>query len=239
MLKIAYCDDIKDERDKIMSALSFIEEKWKEEFDITSFPSGEDLCDALETQDFQVILLDILMNGMDGIDTATKIRAMGKESLIIFISSYDKRIKELFAFQTIAFIDKPIDKSQLESALLKACEIIQKDKERIFTYKKQGKLQCIPIQDIIYFESQRNNIILYSTKFEEIYYDTLSSTWSKLQNADCFIMPSKSYIFNLKYVSVKSDVVIIKGRPQTYSIGAKYKTDTEQRYMKYIEKRYL
>ena len=91
------------------------------------------------------------------------------------------------------------------------------------------------------YKKDMNNsgIILYSTKFEEIYYDTLSSTWSKLQNADCFIMPSKSFIFNLKYVSVKSDVVIIKGRPQTYSIGAKYKTDTEQRYMKYIEKRYL
>lgn len=47
MLRIAYCDDMKIDRDKIMSSLSHIEEKWNEEFEIIPFSSGEKLCDDL------------------------------------------------------------------------------------------------------------------------------------------------------------------------------------------------
>lgn len=90
MLKIAYCDDVEKDRDNIVFALTQIEEKWKEEFELYSFSDGESLCAAVAKNHYDIILLDILMNGIDGIETATRIRAMGEENLIIFISSYDE-----------------------------------------------------------------------------------------------------------------------------------------------------
>lgn len=120
MLKIAYCDDAEADRKRIMCSLSRIEEKWRESFKIVPFSGGEELCEDIAENHYDVILLDILMNGIDGIETANRICSMGVESLIIFISNYDDRIKELFSFRTIAFIDKPVEVDKLEEALQRA-----------------------------------------------------------------------------------------------------------------------
>lgn len=238
MLKIAYCDDMKKDRDRIMYALTQIEEKWGEKFELFSFSSGESLCQNIDKNHYDVILLDILMGGVDGIETATRIRAKGKDNLIIFISSYDERIKELFDFRTIAFLDKPFDVQKLEVALSKAYFIIKKDTENMFTYSKHGSTSHIPIKEIISFESKKNKIIIHSTKGDESYYATLISVWDVVQGLGQFVMPHRSYIFNLNYISIKSDKVIIKKTEETFNIGEKYCEDTRNRHMDFLEKRW-
>ncbi len=74
MLRIAYCDDMQQDRDAIMTALTQIEVRWKEEFKTFSFTSGEKLCESMKEFHYDVILLDIQMKGIDGIETATRIR---------------------------------------------------------------------------------------------------------------------------------------------------------------------
>lgn len=204
---------------------------------MTSFSSGESLCEATQKNHYDVILLDILMNGIDGIETATRIRAMGEENLIIFISRYDKRIKELFDFRTIAFLDKPIDVTMLETALSKAYSIIKNDSGHVFTYNSQGSIQYISMKDIIYFESRRNEIIIHTRKGSESYYNTLKSIWSTLQEFDQFVMPHRSFIFNLNYISIKSDKVYIRKSGASFNVGNKYKDDTHSRYIAFLEKR--
>lgn len=220
-----------------MKALTQIEEKWEEKFQMNSFSNGESLCDAIQKNHYDIILLDILMNGIDGIETAMRIRSMGEENLIIFISSYDKRIKELFDFRTIAFLDKPLDVSSLETVLARAYSIIKKDSENVFTYSIQGSIQHVSMKDIIYFESQRNEIIIHTTKGNESYYNTLTSVWSIVKKFDQFIMPHRSFIFNLNYVSIKSDIVFIKKSGETFNVGGRYKTETHDRYIAFLEKR--
>lgn len=238
MLKIAYCDDMEKDRDTIMYALTQIEEKWGAEFDLSSFSSGESLCEDISINHYDVILLDILMNGINGIETATRISAMGEATLIIFISSYDERVKELFDFRTIAFLDKPLEVSKLEKALLKAYSILKKDEENIFTFSSYGYIQHIPIKDIIYFESQRNEIVIYTVKKSEKFYSTLSAVWEKVRELNQFVMSQRSFIFNLNYISIKSDKVIIKKTGETFNIGEKYREDTRNRHMGFIEKRW-
>lgn len=238
MLKIAYCDDMKKDRESIMISLSQIEDKWGEEFELSSFSSGESLCDDITKNHYDIILLDILMNGIDGIETATRIRTMGEENLIIFISSYDERIKELFDFRTIAFIDKPLETSKLEKALSKAYSILKKDSETFFSYSSQGSSVHIPIKDIIYFESRRNEIIMYTTKGQEVFYNTLLSVWDSVKDLNQFIMPHRSFIFNLNHVSIKSDKIIIRNTEATFNIGEKYREDTRNRHIYFLEKRW-
>lgn len=237
MLKIAYCDDMEIDRDKIMSSLSNIEEMWKEEFEISSFTSGESLCENVAYNHYDIILLDIIMKGIDGIETANRIRAMGEENLIIFISSYDDRIKELFDFRTIAFIDKPISIEKLETALRKAYYIIKKDNERLFIYKKGRVLNYVPLKDILYFESQRNEIVIHTIKYQDTFYDTLSSIWLRVEKFEQFVMPHRSFIFNLSHITLRADKIIVRSTNEIYNIGGRYRSDTEERYLKYIEKR--
>lgn len=237
MLRIAYCDDMKKDRDNIMVSLGQIEDKWGEEFDITSFSSGESLYEDIAKNHYDIILLDILMNGINGIETATRIRAMGEEALIIFISSYDERVKELFKLGTIDFLDKPLQTEELEEALLHASSILKKDEAVYFTFSKNGSTQHIPVKDIIYFENYKNEVILHANKADIRFYDSMKSVWKKLQSSDRFIMPHRAFIFNLGFVSIGVAKITLKTTGQTYNIGNKYSEDTQNRHMKFLEKR--
>lgn len=238
MLKIAYCDDMEQDRKNIFNALAHIEAKWNDKFDIVHFESGEELCKYTLKNHYDIVLLDIQMGGIDGIETATRIRSLNQDTLIIFISSYDDRVKELFSFRTIAFLDKPVDIDKLEEAILRAYEIVKKESEVNFSYAKEGATLYIPIKDIVYFESSRNMVLIHTNNGVESYYGTLASVWEQLAETNEFVMAHRSFIFNLKYVNIKADKVIIKSTGEAFKIGMKHRDKTQERYLYYMEKRW-
>lgn len=98
-------------------------------------------------------------------------------------------------------------------------------------------MQFVQLKDIIYFESSRNEITIHTNKGEETFYDTLADVWHKLKDTNHFIMPHRSYIFNLRYITLRSNKILLKQRNEVFNIGDRYKADTEERYLKYIEMR--
>lgn len=233
MLKIVYCDNDEKDRIRMMNALTCMEEKWNQEFEVITFTCGEELCKSLQTTHYDIIMLDVYMKEMDGIETAARIRSMGEETLIIFISEHDGRVKELFDFRTIAFLDKPLQIEKLESALKRACEILDKNHEETFIYRKNKIVKYVPVKDIIYFESKRNSVKIYTTKYEDFFYGTLSNVWERVQKTKQFIMPSKSFVFNLRYVELQANTLMLNSTSQVFNIGMKYKEDTANRYFQY------
>ncbi len=237
MLKIALCDDVQDDREKVLYALTHIEEKLEEKFEIYTFSSGEKLCEDLNANNYDIILLDILMDGIDGIETARMIRNSGSESFIIFISSYDERLRELFGFNTIAFLDKPVCGLELEDAIRKCLDLLSKNEENLFTYKKNGSIMYMPMKEIVYFEAALNHVIIHTTKDEIEVTELFKNIWSKISKQKNFIKTSRSFIFNLKYISLKSNAVILKTDKSEFNVGRTYKKECLERYYKYLDER--
>ena len=237
MLKIAYCDDEERDRDRIMYALTQIEEKWKEIFEIASFNSGESLCDALRVNSYDIILLDILMTGIDGIQTAKNIRTLGEDSKIIFISSCDDKLRDLFRVGTIAFLDKPLNTENLEEALKEAITIIKKDEDNIFTYKI-GKDTCfISLNDIKYFEGNKHEIHIHTNKNIIKYYGTLKMVLEQIEENVAFIAVHKSYIVHFKYSEIIKNSIKIKGSDVNIPISRGKREDILDKYIGYMQRR--
>lgn len=245
MYRIAICDDSEQDRDSVKQALTQIQIKWNIEFSTTYFSCGEDLCEDIKKNTYEIILLDIMMDGIDGIKTAKNIRSYGEDSKIIFISSCDDRIRELFDVNAVTFLDKPINKDDLEQYLDKCLNIIKNTKnDKVFSYSKNKSLMYVDIEDIVYFESDRNHITICTVKEKIQYVGQLKNVWDTVSIYDDFIKPNQSNIFNLKYVDVLSNKIQIKSSKLSVSIdqieiniGRVFKTDTLNRYMNYIEKR--
>lgn len=238
MIRIAVCDDCINDRKEIINKLNRIEEKWGRELVVTSFENGMDLCNALKTSVFDIILLDIIMdNNIDGIEVAKIIRSMGENVKIIFISSYDERIRDLFKLDTVAFIDKPVDIVLLEDALKYAYEKIKLDDKNFFTYKKRRNELFIPMNDILYFESNKYQILIHTKKDIITYNDSLKNVWNSVCNTLEFVMPHKAYIVNLKYATIKDSTTILVKDKLSITIGRVYKEDTMKRYMLYLRRK--
>lgn len=237
MLRIAYCDDMQKDRDRIMSALSYIEEKWKDNFEIYSFNSGESLLDGLAESSYDIILLDILMGGIDGVKTAKSIRHLGIESKIVFISSCSDRIRELFSVGTVAFLDKPLSMDEFEQILKQVVDTIQKDKNNIFTYKANKNVYFLPLSEVKFFESKGQEIHIQTTKELITFYGSLKDVLKNLEDNLAFTMPHRSYVVNFKYVEItksdikikNSDIIIPMGRGKRDAILDKFMTYMQRR----------
>lgn len=241
VLRIAICDDNDYDRTMIQNALIDIQINLNTDFDTTYFTCGEELCDDIKYNSYDVILLDILMDGIDGIETASIIRNLGEDSKLIFISSYDERIRELFDIDTIAFLDKPLDKVKLKNALNRCYEKTKTKNNENFSYKKSGRLYFLPINDIIYFQSIKNNIKVKTKTNEFIFTDSLIKIWAVINAYSNFIMPSRSFIVNLNYSLLENDCAIIENKYQKekleIKIGRSFNKDSKSRYMKYLNGR--
>ncbi len=238
MIKIAICDDEEIYRDCIFKELINIESRTTENFEIKTFSCGEDLCESLLTEHYDIILLDILMNGMNGLEVSERLYNLNNYSLVIFVSSFDENLRDLFGTKTIAFIDKPIDNSKLEVAINKALKIMKDSSNAYFYFEKNRTTQYIPLKSIVYFECRRNKVYICTEKYTEDFTGTITAVWDQLKDTNEFIMPHKSYIFNLAYINIKSDKVIIRTLNSSFNIGKKYKEDTIERYSKIVEERW-
>ena len=85
MIHIAVVDDDPTERARIKECLDYVTEKRKAEFSVTEFGDGEEFLGTY-TPCYDLILMDIEMPGMNGLETAKKLRAVDKTVLLMFVT---------------------------------------------------------------------------------------------------------------------------------------------------------
>ncbi|MFI3326930.1 MAG: LytTR family DNA-binding domain-containing protein [Clostridia bacterium] len=236
-MRIAICDDVKSDRDTVLKCLSQIEENHRLSFEINEFKCGNDLCEDLKYKNFDLILLDIVMDGLTGIETAKLIRSRNINSMIIFISSFDERIRELFGYNVIAFIDKPVIVPALEPHILKICNMMKTEKNSIFCYNKNKSNCYVHIKELLYFESNNNNLIIKTEKETIKFRGKITDVWKNICENKDFVMPSRSFICNLQHCTLNKNNITLNCGNFICTIGRKYRNDTLERYMSYLERR--
>ncbi|MCR5194762.1 MAG: LytTR family DNA-binding domain-containing protein [Pseudobutyrivibrio sp.] len=204
MLKIAICDD-----DKNVS--SYIEAFVKPECiaqgiraEIEVFSDGYYLLKSFEQgNNYNIVFLDIEMQKMDGIDTARKIREINHSSILIYVSSYDAYLKELFEVEPFRFISKPIDEKKLKQYFTEACQRFFNKNEGFFQFSFNKEIQRIPLKDIVYFESNNRAITVYLEDGTDAYfYGKLNEVENELKNSGhLFLRIHQSFYVNYNYVS--------------------------------------
>lgn len=198
MIKIAIVDDEKIVVDAIKNMVEEFFQNKNIKCYIKEFFSGEELLDYRESLD--LIFLDIQMSGIDGIETAMKIRAFDKKVKLFYITNYSEKMSKAFSVYSFAFIEKPIDKNEMFQNLERFLSYYYDEnkfvqKEMISLKSLHGDIK-VAIQDIIYLEyigNRKINIAIGNEK--KIIYGSMKSIIQKLSSYD-FIQPHESFIVN-------------------------------------------
>ncbi len=236
MLKIAYCDDSEKDRKEIEHALTKIQIQWDVDFVVSAHESGEELLKELEMRAYDIVLLDIVMHKLDGIDTAREVRKKHPQCWLIFISNYEKRWKELLGRNTLAFLDKPICSTDLESVLKAVCEERKVASSEIFEYKLSGSRIQINLKEVLYWESEGHYVKIHTINECIKYKGKIREVWEQLERRGVVIRPTKSHIVNLRYMSMSKHYVKIKGAIEI-PIGRSFQKMSWERYNEYLNER--
>ena len=144
MLTIAICDDDIELREKLKKSVRLIINDIGDEADILSYMNGEDLIVAIQEEktSIDILLLDIDMPGISGLEVAKALREAENDIIIIFISSYDNYVFESLEYSPFRFIRKSRINQELKLALRAAHTLHSKNvKKYIFVRGDEGEFK--------------------------------------------------------------------------------------------------
>ena len=195
--KIAICDDFEQDAKYIASAVKKWAEKERILLDVEVFPSADSfLFHYADHKDFDIMLLDIEMPSMSGIELAKKIRLENDAVQIIFITGFIDYIAEGYDVAALHYLMKPLSEDKLSEVLNRAVLKIRKNEKSLFL-SISGEMLRIPIYQIKYLEVQQNYVTVHAKKDYTVK-KTLGEFESELDER--FYRIGRSFIVNLSCI---------------------------------------
>jgi two-component system response regulator AlgR len=142
--------------------------------------SGDQALELVNALNPAVVLLDIRMPGMSGVDVARHLASYPSPPAIVFVTAYDEYAIEAFDAQAVGYLLKPVRSEKLERALQQArrlgasqlSEVASADspverREYIAT-RIRDELRLIPLKDVQYFRADQKYVTVYHAAGENL-----------------------------------------------------------------------
>lgn len=197
MLSIAVCDDEIIECAGMAEKIRGTLEEMKVPCFLRQFNSGEELLQSEE--DFDIVFLDIMMDGLDGMKTAKRIRKKASCRLLVFISASREYVFDAYDVEAFWYLVKPVERAKLKQVLKKAVLKTEAASSDFILVNKGRQKQKIFLRDILYFEIMGRLIDIHKTGGISDYYGKIGILEEELREKG-FFRCHKSYLVHLKYV---------------------------------------
>lgn len=210
-LKIAICDDSAADQSYVLNLTKQWAAEAGHEVRIDVFSSAEGfLFHYAEEKDYDLLLLDIEMGGMDGVSLAKRVRKENEGVQIVFITGFPDFIAEGYEVSALHYLMKPVRAETLSRVLEKAAANLGKV-ERSVILTVGGEAVRIAVSDIFYIEAFAHFCCVH-TKREEFEVRLSISELEKMLGAG-FIRTHRSYVVGIACIRriSKTDVLLDSG----------------------------
>ena len=217
--KIAICDDSAEDR-KYITALT---RQWAERsghlLELSQFVSAENfLFEYSDESSYDILLLDIEMGSMDGVELAKRLRRENEILQIVFITGYSDYISEGYEVAALHYLMKPVKEDKLLAVLDRAVERLHKA-ERVLTLELGGEMVRVPLHQIRYVDVRLNSATVQAKE-----HSTVKKPLGEIAAGldERFYRVGRSAIVNLTCVSrvTKTDIYLDDGSAVPLPRGA-------------------
>lgn len=209
MVKIAIVDDEQMERDTLQQYFKTLQQEVREELSIHAYASGEELLEHYDDS-YDLVCLDIDLDGKDGISIAGEIRKRDEQVVLIFITNMAQMAIRGYEVQALDFVVKPVNYYSFAMKMTNAINIIRNKKSRNIILNTTDGIRKISTDELYYVEV--NGHYLYYHTVDGVFRQKaalreLEDSLSGMSFKRC----NHCYLVNLKYVDCvsKDDLRIV------------------------------
>lgn len=234
MIRIAICEDQKDQQELLKGYINKVFKGFSVQYSLDIFNSGEELLKNY-SKDFDIVLLDIQLGEINGMNTARKIRLLDNKVEIIFITSLIEYALEGYEVRAYRYLVKPVKYEDFKNNIINCIREVD-IKNKYIIVKEQGHRIKIDTNEITYIEVQKETITIHTLK--QIY--KIKGTMNNIEkeiNCSRFCRCHKSYLINLEHAkSIKQYVAILENQEEVPVSRYRFK-DTKDKFFDLIEEK--
>lgn len=220
MVRVALVEDDEVYENSLSKHLRRYEAESGKKIKITTFCDGEDIVTDYKAE-FDIILMDIEMQFMDGMTAAEKIREVDSEVVIIFITNMPQYAIKGYMVDALDYVLKPVSYFAFSQRIDRAFMRMKKRNQRFLTISQKGGMQKIDIS-LLYFVEVQDHDLIYHTALGKY---RSKGTMQEVQEAigsDTFFRCNRCYLVNLEYVECyQNSMAIVGGIPVLVSRSRK------------------
>lgn len=227
-MQVFLCDD----EPRMLSDLTKKVKAYLPESKIQEYGDGLTLLEAMQSEQCDLLLLDIDMPLMSGLDIAKSLRELSCKPLLVFVTSHDELVYDSFLYHPFGFIRKSHLDQELKK-VLEDCKQEIRSREKHFCFHLPSGDIRLNLQEILYFESDGNYLKIYTEKKNYRFRETLSAVDNALSDSG-FIRVHKGFLVNQEAVKIigSAEVELVNG--ERIPIGRIYLETAKKKLMEYI-----
>jgi len=229
LIQIAVVDDEKIIREQIRK----LAEKKRMESWVDTYSSGEEF--LIAKKDYDIIFLDIQMDGMNGIEVAKKIREGNAESVLIFITGIKEYVFEAFDVSAFHYLLKPIEEKKfcevLERAVAEAEKLCRRGTEQLFI-KTRNRNIILNQSSILYIENRGKKVEIHTIEDVIEMYAAMRELEKQLGAG--FYRCHRGYLVNMAFITeYSSDNITLQNGESIFLAKERY-SEFVKVYMCYL-----
>lgn len=232
MLKIAVCDDTAEEREEVAGFAGAFFEDRRIPAHIDTYETGDQL--LVTEKDYDICLLDVIMPGTGGIETAERLGRQKKRPAVIFITSSLESAVDGYRVEAAGFILKPVREENFRDTMGRVLERHVKCESPAITVVHNRVPIEVKLERVLLFENKLHRV--YVT-LEDGQMFTIHQKLSELQPLldahSRFLRCHQSYIVNLDYVEKLEDSCFFMAGGKLIPISRNFYKQSKNAYYHY------
>ena len=199
MYRIAVVDDLEEERAGLGAFLRRYADERKLQLTVCAFEDGESFLRSYENN-FEIVLMDIEMQGIDGMETARRLRERDEKVCLLFVTYMANYAVEGYSVRALDFLVKPVSYENFGMKMDRALTAADRARKKEIIVSAAEGDRRVRLDELYYVEVM-NHTLLYHTK------DGTLSVRGSIRDCEERLTPydfarcNKSYLVNMNYVT--------------------------------------
>jgi two-component system response regulator AlgR len=241
-LRVLIVDDEPPARERLRSMLAETGE-----FEVAGEAGhGEQAIDLVDKLTPDIVLLDVRMPGIDGLEVARHLAGLPEPPAVIFTTAFDEYALQAFDSEAVAYLLKPIRAEKLRAALAKAARLTRPQLQQVAAAAREpthrlhigvrGRdgLKLIPIEEVFYFHADQKYTTVKHLKGEDLIEDSLKTLEEEFSAS--FVRIHRNAVVNTRYLErIARDAsgqhfVHLRGLPDALEVSRRMAGDLKDRF---------
>lgn len=230
-MNIVICDDRESDALAAKSVIKRTVEELhiKTEFDYYSKAAEVERKLLVKKGPADILILDIDMPEISGLELAERLRAEDSKLIIIFLSAHEEFVFKAIEFQPFRYIRKMRIKTEMPLVIRSAVRVIEANRDKQIVLNTDDGEMKVMISEIMYYETEKRKIAVHLKNGNNILANKKIAEMQDLINKDSFIMIRRSCVVNADYVkNILNGIIVLDNDEKLIISRPRYKSVKQQ-----------